>query len=51
VLTGMMDIDTEKAMANEHLWAFIGIGQAVLLNIIAIIMAKFRQPLTDVWIR
>lgn len=51
MLSGLVDISPQKAIANESLWACIGIGQAVLLNLAAIVTAKIRKPLKDVWVR
>jgi len=51
VLTGLIGMDVEKAMANESLWTLIGVIQAVLLNVIATIIAIFRKPEEDVWAR
>jgi hypothetical protein len=44
--TGM---DPEQAMSNENLWAILGIIQAVLLNIVALVVPRFLKPDAGVW--
>jgi hypothetical protein len=37
-------MDPEKALANEKLWSALGVAQAMILNIIALIVAHFLKP-------
>ena len=37
-------MDPEQALANEKLWSALGVTQAVILNIIALVVARFLKP-------
>ncbi|MGI6554614.1 MAG: hypothetical protein ACOX2P_04440 [Bacillota bacterium] len=37
-------MDINEALANEALWAKVGIFQATLLNLIAIAVSRFLKP-------
>lgn len=39
----------KQALANQGLWASLGIGQAVILNIIALIVVHFLKPIEGAW--
>jgi hypothetical protein len=40
-------MDPEQALANEKLWCALGVTQAMILNIIALIVARFLKPTED----
>lgn len=42
-------LDPNQAMANEVLWSKVGIFQAALLNIIALIVSYVLKPVRESW--
>lgn len=42
-------MDPQQVIANEGLWATIGVIQAVILNVIAFVVAHFLKPTKGAW--
>jgi hypothetical protein len=42
-------MDPSEAMNNEVLWASIGVIQAVILNIVALVVSHFFKPVEESW--
>lgn len=42
-------MDLEQAIANERLWALVGIAQDSILFIIALIVSNFLKPVEEAW--
>lgn len=44
-------IDAQQVIADERLWAALGVTQAIILNIIALAVSHFLKPTEGVWKR
>lgn len=44
-------MDAQQAIANEPLWAAVGIFQAIILNIIALVVSHLLKPNEGAWKR
>lgn len=45
----LTQIDVQDAMSNDMLWTLLGIPQGILLNILAVVIAKFLKPKQGLW--
>ncbi len=41
--------DPEQALSNEKLWSILGIIQAIILNIIALVVPRYLKPTEGAW--
>lgn len=48
---GYTHLDYQSAMANEGLWAAVGVFQSGILNIIAFVVPRFLKPTEGAWKR
>ncbi|MDD3653686.1 MAG: hypothetical protein PHO01_05815 [Desulfotomaculaceae bacterium] len=45
-VTGM---DYQIAQSNHLLWQLIGLPQAILMNILAVLVARYKKPNQEAW--
>jgi hypothetical protein len=45
----LSNLDPQDVIANERLWAIIGVVQATILNIIALLIARIIKPTEGTW--
>lgn len=49
VFFALMNLDPQDVLSNYTLWKLLGLPQAVLLIILAIIVSKFKKPVQGAW--
>ena len=49
VFFAVSNIDPNKAMANEALWAYIGVIQSTILILIAVFVSHYFRPVRELW--
>lgn len=45
----LIKLDPQDIIANERLWAIIGIVQAIILNMIAVFVSRILKPVEGAW--
>lgn len=45
----LINLDPQDIIADKRLWAIIGIVQAVILNMIALLVARILKPVEGAW--
>jgi hypothetical protein len=46
---GWLHITADEAMTNLTLWTLLGLAQAIILNIIALVVPRFMKPVEGTW--